>query len=165
MARIKDKQKELEKEKLKAIARCDLFKTLPPQAMEMLAAGASEVSAQPGDLLIVEGKPAPGLFVVVEGKVDYIKLVEEKSGLVICRWGEGDVVGLDALFDPAPYFVSAVATTPGRYLRLAPEVVRGVCDADPQYEHRIYTQALFILSNRLRQITLCLRQFLSKAIK
>ena len=153
------------KDRIKAIARCELFKTLPPEGIEMVAARCVEVTAQAGEPLIVEGKPAAGVFVIVEGKVDYIKMVDAKSGLVVCRWAEGDVVGLDRMFEEEPYFVSAVATTPGRYLRLAAGDFRAICDAEPQYEHRIFTQALIIQSSRLRQITACLKQFLSKIIK
>ncbi len=71
----------------------------------------------------------------------------------------------DRMFGEEPYFVSAVATTPGRYLRLDADDFWAICQAEPQYEHRIFTQALIIQSSRLRQITACLKQFLSKIIK
>ena len=153
------------KDKSKILARCELFKTLPAEALELIAAKAAPLEVNEGDPLIVEGKPSAFLYVIAEGTVDYIKRVDAKSGLVICRWAEGDVVGLDAVIDGKDYFVSAVASTPVKCLRLPAADFHALCDADPQYEHRIYAQALLIQSARLRQITQRLREFLAKILK
>jgi len=151
--------------RLKILAECKLFKTLPPQALEMAAARCEEGEAEAGEALVVEGKPADGLYVVVEGNVDYIKRVDEKRGLVLLRWQPGDVVGLDAVMDGKEHYVSAVAATPVKYLRFSAEDFWAVCAADPLYEHRVLRQTLLIQSAGLRQTTLRLREFLAKIIK
>ena len=69
-------------DRIKILAECELFKTLPPEALEMVAARCYEGEAEAGEALVVEGKPADGLYVIVEGNVDYIKKVDEKRGLV-----------------------------------------------------------------------------------
>ncbi len=152
-------------DKIRILARSELFKTLPSEGLIFAAERCRAAAAKEGEPLIVEGKPAPGIFVITEGRVDYIKRVDAKSGLVLCRWSEGDVLGLDAVMDGREYFVSALATTPVKVLRMATEDFRALCAADPTYEHRIFTQALLIQSARLRQITQCLREFLAKIVK
>lgn len=152
-------------ERLKILAECELFKTLPPEALEMAAARCTEGEAEAGETFVVEGKAADRLYVVVEGNVDYIKRVDEKRGLVLFRWRPGDVVGLDAVMDGKEHYVSAVAATPVKYLRLSAEDFWAVCAADPLYEHRVFGQTLLIQSAGLRQTTLRLREFLAKIIK
>lgn len=152
-------------DRIKILAECELFKTLPPEALEMAAARCDEGEAEAGEALTVEGKPADGLYVIVEGNVDYIKKVDEKRGLVLLRWQPGDVVGLDAVMDGKEHYVTAVAATPVKYLRFSAEDFWAVCSADPLYEHRLFGQTLLIQSAGLRQTTLRLREFLAKIIK
>lgn len=151
--------------RLKILSECELFETLPPEALETAAARCTEGEAETGKALVVEGKPAGGLYVIVEGNVDYIKRVDEKRGLVLLRWQPGDVVGLDGLMDGKEHYVSAVAATPVKYLRLSVEDFWAVCAADPLYEHRLFGQTLLIQSAGLRQTTVRLREFLAKIIK
>jgi CRP-like cAMP-binding protein len=152
-------------ERLKILARCELFSTLPRKGLEMVASRCVPGEAKKGASVVVEGKAADGLYIVVRGKVDYIKKVEEKRGLVLFRWGPGDVFALNAVMDGKEHYVSAVAATPVKFLKLAAADLRAVCAADPLYEHRILRQTLLIESNRLRQITVRLREFLAKIIK
>lgn len=150
---------------MKILAECELFKTLPPEALEMAASLCTEGEDEAGKALVVEGKAADGFYVVVEGNVDYIKRVDEKQGLVLLRWGPGDVVGLDAVMDGGEHYVSAVTATAVRYLRLSSEDFWSLCAADPLYEHRLFAQTLLIQSAGLRQTTIRLREFLAKIIK
>jgi CRP-like cAMP-binding protein len=152
-------------DRLKTLAECELFKTLPPEALEMAAALCTEGEAEAGKALAVEGKAADGLYVVAEGNVDYIKRVDEKQGLVLLRWGPGDVVGLAAVMDGGDHYVSAVAATPVKHLWLSSEDFWALCAADPLYEHRLFAQTLVIQSAGLRQTTIRLREFLAKIIK
>jgi CRP-like cAMP-binding protein len=151
--------------RIKILAECELFKTLPPEALEMVAARCDEGEAKAGEALVVEGKPADGLYVIVEGNVDYIKKVDEKRGLVLFRWRPGDVLGLDPVMDGKEHYVTAVAATPVKILRISPKDLWAVCAADPLYEHRLFGQTLLIQSAGLRQTTLRLREFLAKIIK
>jgi CRP-like cAMP-binding protein len=152
-------------EKIKILERCELFRRLPPEALEMAAARCEEGEAKEGDVILVEGKPADAVYILADGKVDYIKLVDEKQGLVISRWQAGAVFGLSSMMDGQEQYVSAVATTPVKYLKLPVVDFWAVCAEDPLYEHGIYRQTLFIQSVALRQITVRLREFLAKIIK
>jgi CRP-like cAMP-binding protein len=151
-------------DKIKILAACELFKTLPAEALEMLAARCEAGEAGAGDAVIVEGKPADNLYVIVEGRVDYIKRVNEKRGLVLFRWRGGDVLGLNSVMDGKEHYVSAVAAEPVRFLRVLAGDLWSMAAADPLYEHRLFQQTLLIQSARLRQTTLRLREFLAKII-
>jgi CRP-like cAMP-binding protein len=151
--------------RLKTLAGCELFRTLPPEGVEMAASLCTEGEAAAGKALAVEGKTADGLYVIVEGTVDLIKRVDDKRGLVLLRRQAGDCVGLGGVMEGKGHYVSAVAATPVKYLRLSAEGFWAVCAADPLYEHRVFAQALSIQSAGLRQATVRLREFLAKIIK
>jgi CRP-like cAMP-binding protein len=153
------------KEIAKALARCELFKTLLPEAVEKLAAACSLVQAREGDVIVAENSPSDAIYVVVKGSVDYIKRMDEKRGLVLARWRESDVFGLTSVVDGKGHFVSAVAATPGEYVRIPAAELWKVCEADPHFEHRVFTQVLLTQSGRLRQLTVRLREFLSKILE
>jgi CRP-like cAMP-binding protein len=151
-------------DEIKILAECELFKTLPTEAVEMLAARCEPGEAGAGEAVIVEGKPADNLYVIVEGRVDYIKRVNDKRGLVLFRWRRGDVLGLNSVMDGKEHYVSAVAAEPVKFLRISAEDLWEACAADPLYAHRLFRQTLLIQSARLRQTTLRLREFLAKII-
>ena len=74
-------------------------------------------------------------------------------------------MGLDPVMDGKEHYVTAVAATPVKILRISPKDLWAVCAADPLYEHRLFGQTLLIQSAGLRQTTLRLREFLAKIIK
>ncbi len=151
-------------DEIKILAECELFKTLPAEALEALAARCEPGEAGTGDAVIVEGKAADYLYVIVEGRVDYIKRVNDKRGLVLFRWRRGDVLGLNSVMDGKEHYVSAVAAEPVKFLRVSTEDLWSTAAADPLFEHRLFRQTLLIQSARLRQTTLRLREFLAKII-
>lgn len=153
------------KKKEQVIARCELFKTLPPEGIALVAERATEARYAPGQPVMVEGQPVPGLFVLCEGTVDYIKRMDDKNGLVLFRWEEGDVFGLGPTLEKRDAVCSAVAQTEARCVLLPAADFAALCEASPLYEHRLFTQALLIQSQRLRQITLRFREFLAKVLK
>jgi CRP-like cAMP-binding protein len=152
-------------DKKKTLACAEIFKTLPPDALDMLAGKCDIVSFAEGEPLELEGRPAEALYIIAEGQVDYIKRMDEKSGLVLYRWGPGGVVGLSSCLDGGGQFCSAIAAAPTKALKLPADYFRALCETDPVYEHRVLTQALFLQSGRLRQATVRLREFLAKILK
>lgn len=152
-------------ELVKILAECELFKTLPRDAWEMLASRCEVAAAKEGEAILAEGKRADYLYVVAEGRVDYIKRVDEKRGLVLFRWQRGDVLGLDSVMDGKEHYVSAIATAPAKFLRISAKDFWAVAAAEPLYEHRLFRQTLLVQSAALRQTTLRLREFLAKIIK
>ena len=105
-------------ERIKILEKCELFRRLPPEALAAAAARCEEGAAQEGEVLLVEGKPADAVYVLADGKVDYIKHVDEKRGLVISRWEAGAVFGLP--FRGFPRSASLIRALP---LRKRPPVL------------------------------------------
>jgi len=152
-------------EKIKILERCDLFRRLPPEALAAAAERCEGRAAKEGEVILVEGKPADAIYILATGKVDCIKQVEEKRGLVVSRWQAGAAFGLSSVMDGQEQYVSVVAKTPVKYLKLPVVDFWAVCAEDPHYEHGVYRQTLLIQSVALRQVTVRLREFLAKIIK
>jgi len=69
-----------------SLSRYPPFDELDPQALERLAAGAREVDFEPGQAALVEdGRPAPGLFVILAGAME---LVHEGEVVEVLEPGE-----------------------------------------------------------------------------
>jgi CRP-like cAMP-binding protein len=152
-------------DKIKTLACAEVFKTLPPDALQLLAGKCELVAFKEGDPLVIEGHPPDALYVIAAGQVNYVKRMDEKSGLVLYRWGPGGVVGVSSCIEGGGQFCSAIAAAPTQALKLPAEFFRVLCETDPVYEHRILTQVLFLQSGRLRQATIRLREFLAKILK
>jgi CRP-like cAMP-binding protein len=152
-------------DKRKTLAKTELFKTLSSEGLELAAAKCAAVSFKEGDAVLVEGRAADAVYVLTAGEVNYIKRMDDKSGLILFRWKPGDCFGLNSVLDGQEQFVSAVAATPAQALKIAAADFWALCAADAAFEHRILTQALLVQSGRLRQLTTRLREFLGKILK
>lgn len=58
------------------LLQLELFKKLPPTRLDWVCDLAGYVKLQAGDILIREGEPARGLFILVEGRIDVTRLSE-----------------------------------------------------------------------------------------
>lgn len=152
-------------DKIKTLARAEIFKTLPPEALRLLADKCELVAFKESEPLVIEGRPPDALYIIAEGEVNYIKRMDEKNGLVLYRWGPGGVVGASSCIEGGGQFCSAIAAAPTQALRLPAKYFQVLCETDPSFEHRILTQILFLQSGRLRQATVRLRDFLAKILK
>jgi CRP-like cAMP-binding protein len=76
---------------LEALRSVGIFRGLPDEELERIASMTSEVSFEPGNLLIEAGHPGSGAFVILEGRV----AVHARG--VDTELGAGEVVGELAL--------------------------------------------------------------------
>jgi CRP-like cAMP-binding protein len=150
---------------IKILEKCELFRRLPPEALEAIAARCERGTAQEGEVILVEGKPADAVYILADGKADYIKLMDEKRGLVISRWEAGAAFGVSSVMDGREQYASVVATAPATFLKLPVVDFWAAVAEDPHCEHGAYRQTLLIQSVALRQVTLRLREFLAKIVK
>jgi len=78
-----------------------LFAGLPEADLSRLCRIAREVTASEGTLLMEEGTPGDGLYVVLEGEVEVTKL-EAGRELLLARRGRGEVLGEMSLLADTP---------------------------------------------------------------
>ncbi len=90
-----------------------LFAPLSMIAVERLARAAQEHLVEPGAVVVGQGEPADGFYVVVEGDFSV-----HRDGAPVRRLGRAASFGEIGLLDDVPRTASVVAESAGRLLRL-----------------------------------------------
>ena len=122
------------------------LRALPPFAgmsefgLERLAARATEVEAQPGQVLALANDPGTGMFVIREGEV----VVESRPGPITL--GPGSFFGELALLVPDAGRVARVrAAVPVRCLSISRDDFMALVETEPSF-------ALFLLRELARRL-------------
>jgi thioredoxin reductase (NADPH) len=93
---------------------------------EVLGTYGTEHAVSPGDVLFAEGDPTYDLIVVLEGEVQIVANAGQPAETVIATYGPGGFLGEISLLTGQRAFLSAVARTAGRVLRVPVARVREV---------------------------------------
>ncbi len=107
------------------ISAIPLFDGLTPAQLAELAAGAEEVTIDPGTVYFAEGEPAAYWWVLLDGALDLVRHIGREDVVV----GRMDVAGRWAggmqAWDPhGTYLATGRGAVPGRALRMASPVLR-----------------------------------------
>ncbi len=100
--------------------------------------------------LLVEGEPAPALYVVVSGKVAVMKRRGD-LGDHICDLDGGECVGELEIIDGSPCSASVVAYGDVDVLRISRQAFEAFMSSRPPTAVKILRRMVAVLSARLRQ--------------
>ena len=92
-----------------ALKAVTLFHSLSPRFVNGIAKSCVERAFAAGDMLVKQGNPGVGLFVIVSGKVQVEKTNEQGEKLEIATHGAGEVIGEMAVLDGANRTADVVA--------------------------------------------------------
>lgn len=124
-----------DREKAALLDRVDLFQGLGGVPLSAVAEHAVETDVPAGHLIVRQGDPGTGFFLVVQGGVRIVR-----DGQTIETLGPGGFFGELSLIDGGPRLANAIATEPTTCLAIAswefdrlldeqPELARGVLNA------------------------------------
>jgi|FaiFalDrversion3_1042247.scaffolds.fasta_scaffold02110_2 CRP-like cAMP-binding protein len=136
-----------EGELLEVLSGYPLFRGVPRESLRALIHMGVERKCSAGRFLFLEGDPAEGVYLLLEG---YVKIVQtDVSGqeVVVQVAGPGEPLGLIATFADSPYPASAQAVSPARALWLPGEALRGFLLRHPEVALRL----LRVLAERLHE--------------
>ncbi len=112
-----------------------VFQHLAPAAIDAILAQARVVQAKPGELLLTEGTPGDGLYVVLEGEVEVFLPQAAASGgqrptpVRLNRLGPGRCFGEYGVVDDEPSSASVAARDAGAAVLRAPTRAAAVARA------------------------------------
>lgn len=132
-------------ERVVALGACPMFRGLPDHVLAEVAAIATELAIEPGEVLITEGRDESWMFVLVDGSA-----VGSFGGTEVATFGSGDTIGELAVLDPAPRSATVVATEPSLLLRIDHAALVDLLLDQPDLATGIIT----VLTRRLRETTL-----------
>ena len=86
-----------------------LFSGLSPRFLEGLGKACTERTFNKGDVIVRQGNPGVGLFIISKGAVKVVKTNEAGSQFEVGRHGPGDVIGEMSVIDGAPRSADVIA--------------------------------------------------------
>jgi CRP/FNR family transcriptional regulator, cyclic AMP receptor protein len=92
-----------------ALKAVTLFASLSQRFLQGIAKACTERTFEPGDVIVKQGNPGIGLFVIVEGKVKIVKTSESGERLELATHGPGEVIGEMSVLDGANRSADVVA--------------------------------------------------------
>ncbi len=130
------------------LACVEPFTAARPEEIEQLAKTAVRLRKAAGSALVAEGHVPDGLYVVLRGRVNLVRMGDGGRDLILSTLGPGDVLGESCAFDRAGLSTSAVAATPVELLRVPAEAVAAHVRRDPETMVRLVR----LLGDKLRDI-------------
>ena len=123
------------------LASVSLFRKLDRRDVRSLARLVKEQSYPPGKLIVIEGQPGLGLYVIAEGSADVVQ-----GGRVLRTLKDGDFFGEMSLIDDMPRTADVRAATQVLCLTLAKWEFLGELESHP----KMALPLLPMLSSRVR---------------
>ncbi len=108
-----------------ALARTWPFSELPPSIVEEIRSGMAEHEFDVDEVLIQQGEPGRGLWLVFQGQIE-VGVEEEGSWRGVAEPGGAVILGEMSLVTDQPCTATVVATTPGRALLLPADRFRQI---------------------------------------
>jgi signal transduction histidine kinase len=122
-----------------------LFAELREEDLERLCRGARRVSVEPGQVVMEQGTPGDGLYIVVDGELEVIRAAED--GVVpLATRGPGEFVGEMSLLERAPRTATVRALTAAELVVIEPAEFQELIATSPHAA----TTVLRLMAGRLR---------------
>ena len=140
----------------KTLTESVVFAQLSPAEIDIIMDACRVVDAKPGQALLSEGRKGEGLYVILEGKVEFFLPEHSASGgrrpsrVRLNVLGPGRCFGEYGLIDDEPSSASAQAVTASRLCFLPTEDFRRIVNGNDRMGRIIYADLLRFLVNRLR---------------
>jgi CRP-like cAMP-binding protein len=128
-----------------------------------LADSCELIEYKAGDLVFAEGDMPSAISIIDEGTVELVKRVNDSIGLVLYHLGPGAIVEINPFMDGQPHYLSALARTRIRLMKVPLNAFLKAVGADPRIEHRVLLEILRIQTVGLRTLNKRFSEFLSRA--
>lgn len=96
-------------EREKMLKGAELFSALSERYLKQLASSCRERTFAKGELLVKQGEPGVGIFIIISGKVKVVKETSTGEKFDIAVHGPGEFIGEMTVLDGAPRSASVIA--------------------------------------------------------
>lgn len=118
------------------------------EELEQLAKAAVRLRKPAGTVIVGEGHVPDGLYVVLRGRVNLVRVGDGGRDLILSSLGPGDVLGESCAFDRTGMSTSAVTAVAVELLRIPADVIAAHVRRDPETMVRL----MRLVSDKLREI-------------
>ena len=106
----------------------ECFASLDDAALALVQSNIRSESYGPGDVICAEGEPGDWMFVVASGEVRVVKAADDGHPIQIAVLTEGDVGGMQSLFEKQPRSASLLAHRPTKLWVLDHAAFQGIIE-------------------------------------
>jgi CRP-like cAMP-binding protein len=131
---------------LSRLAEVELFAEFPTEALDRVAAAATERSLERNDALFAEKEEAHDLYVVTAGRIAIANVAVDGRESVVALMEPGDLFGEMGLFDGHGRSAAARALEPSEVVVVPYDAIRAVFEDDP----RLLWPVVALLAGRIR---------------
>lgn len=146
----------------KILAEHPFFEGLAASLLKTIAACATPVSYQAGQVIYHEGDPADQFLVILDGKVAIEIFSAQRGSLVIKTVAAGEVLGWSWLFAPYLRRFDARALKPTSAVALDGRVLREKAEADHRLGYELLKRFSSVVVDRLQATSLQLLDIYGK---
>jgi CRP-like cAMP-binding protein len=132
------------------LAAHPFLKGMSPHHLELLALCAMPTEFDAGQMVLQEGEPASGFYLIETGTVALEGKAEDGRTVVIDTVSAGEPLGWSWLFPPYLWSFSARATTPCTALCFSGLLLRQHRDDDLTLSHELHKRASEVMVRRLQ---------------
>jgi CRP-like cAMP-binding protein len=144
------------------IPKCALLENFSAAEVELLAHFMEVYRAAPGAEIIREGEAGDFMMVVVEGRIEVFKQDRWNAPRLIAVVEEGKTLGEMSMIDGEPRFATCVAVEPTLIAVLTADHLARIILEQPILGAKILMQLALMLSQRLRQTSSRLVEYLDR---
>jgi phosphoserine phosphatase RsbU/P len=120
------------------LARVPLFRSLPPDELQRLAAELHAVSLPAGAVLFREGQGGDSFYVVREGRLEIVQALDTPDERILARRGPGEFVGEMSLLNPDGVRTAGVrAEVPSRLWQMTGEAFEALIGRRPRLAYDV----------------------------
>ncbi len=127
---------------LDQLKQVPIFSGLPPKELDWIARSLKERSYEPGAVIVKQGDPGVGFFLIADGKVEVTR-----DGQRIREMGSGEFFGEMALMEERVRTATVTAKTQTRCLQLVRWDFRALLKENPE----LAVKMLEVVVRRMRE--------------
>ena len=126
----------------RALAELPLFQGLHESEMSEVATWSITRSLAPGRCVYRRGETAQGLYLLLDGELEVVRLEDDTRERTLASIGPGEVFGEAAFLDDRPHSAEVRAVGPSRVVMLPREMLESFFDQHPSRRLRLRTLAV-----------------------
>jgi len=119
-------------EALDTVGACRSLVALEAPVKRLLAGGLRERRFADGEVILTQGRPGEGLFIVAEGEAAVLLRAEQGESRELARLGSGEVFGEMSLLTKQPVTADVAAAGPVRAFQLGIEAFEQIATEHPE---------------------------------
>ena len=144
------------------VGRSQFFAEFSREDISVLAGYMNVYRAQPGETIIRENDGGDFMLLIIEGSVDIFKKGMRGEQQHMTNVGSGMTLGEMSMIDGEPRFATCIATDPAVFAVLHREDMAKIILDHPSLGSKILVKLVSMLSQRLRQTSARLLQYMER---